>query len=98
MAPPDRRAVGAVPVDGGGLLPDHGFLVIALESLLGEKERGTIEPLLSSPLKDWQLFMGKLLAGTIAASFYRLRGYHGLYDRPLFSAYPIPGCHRMAET
>ncbi len=37
-------------------------LVIALESFVGEKERRSIEPLLSSPLTDLQLYIGKLLA------------------------------------
>ncbi len=37
-------------------------LVIALESFVGEKERRSIEPLLSSPLTDLQLYLGKLLA------------------------------------
>src|SRR5512140_1553500 len=45
-----------------GYFPITISLVIALESFVGEKERGTIEPLLSSPLKDWQIFMGKLIA------------------------------------
>ncbi|MGQ9833036.1 MAG: stage II sporulation protein M [Candidatus Villigracilaceae bacterium] len=47
-----------------GFLPVTVSLVIALESFVGEKERGTIEPLLSSPFADWQLYIGKLLAGT----------------------------------
>ncbi len=46
-----------------GFFPVTVSLVIALESFVGEKERGTIEPLLSSPLQDWQLYFGKLLAG-----------------------------------
>src|SRR5574341_2359165 len=40
-------------------------LVVALESFVGEKERGTIEPLLSSPLENWHLYFGKLLVGII---------------------------------
>jgi len=46
-----------------GFFPVTVSLVIALESFVGEKERGTIEPLLSTPLYDWQLYFGKLLAG-----------------------------------
>jgi uncharacterized membrane protein SpoIIM required for sporulation/ABC-type transport system involved in multi-copper enzyme maturation permease subunit len=38
--------------------------VVALESFVGEKERGTIEPLLSSPLEDRHMYLGKLLVGT----------------------------------
>jgi uncharacterized membrane protein SpoIIM required for sporulation/ABC-type transport system involved in multi-copper enzyme maturation permease subunit len=45
-----------------GFFPMSVSLVIALESFVGEKERRTIEPLLSSPLTDGQLYLGKLLA------------------------------------
>jgi uncharacterized membrane protein SpoIIM required for sporulation len=47
-----------------GFFPISVSLVIALESFVGEKERGSIEPLLNSPLKDWQLYLGKLAAVT----------------------------------
>lgn len=36
-----------------GFFPVTVALVVALEAFVGEKERGTIEPLLSSPLADW---------------------------------------------
>ncbi len=45
-----------------GFFPISVSLVIALESFVGEKERRSIEPLLSSPLSDLQLYVGKLLA------------------------------------
>ncbi len=45
-----------------GFFPISVSLVIALESFVGEKERRSIEPLLSSPLTDLQLYFGKLLA------------------------------------
>ena len=45
-----------------GFFPISISLVIALESFVGEKERHSIEPLISSPLLDWQLYFGKLLA------------------------------------
>lgn len=45
-----------------GFFPVSVSLVIALESFVGEKERGSIEPLLSSPLLDWHLYFGKLFA------------------------------------
>ena len=75
-----RSAVEFVSQYGGTLLIDRlvpfsvliiGFfpitisLVVALESFVGEKERGTIEPLLSTPLKDWQMYVGKLLIGVL---------------------------------
>jgi len=48
-----------------GFFPISISLVIALESFVGEKERHSIEPLLSSPLSDWHLYWGKLLAALI---------------------------------
>ena len=45
-----------------GFFPISISLVIALESFAGETERRSIEPLLSSPLTDVQLYIGKLLA------------------------------------
>src|SRR5215207_1113048 len=73
-----RQAVSFMNRFGGDLILDNlvpfvvlviGFfplsftLVVALESFVGEKERGTIEPLLSSPLEDNHLYLGKLLVG-----------------------------------
>ena len=73
-----RQAVNFMNRFGGSLILDHlvpfvvlviGFfplsftLVVALESFVGEKERGTIEPLLSSPLEDSHMYLGKLLVG-----------------------------------
>lgn len=48
-----------------GYFPVTVSLVVALEAFVGEKERGTIEPLLTSPLADEDLYLGKLMAGTI---------------------------------
>lgn len=48
-----------------GFFPISTSLVIALETFVGEKERGSIEPLLNSPLKDWQIYLGKLLSATV---------------------------------
>jgi len=48
-----------------GFFPITVSLVVALEAFVGEKERGTIEPLLSSPMENWQLYFGKLLVGVI---------------------------------
>ncbi|GAB4538179.1 MAG: hypothetical protein Fur002_01220 [Anaerolineales bacterium] len=52
-----------------GFFPLTVSLVVALESFVGEKERGTIEPLLSAPLDDWQLYAGKLLVGVLTPLF-----------------------------
>jgi uncharacterized membrane protein SpoIIM required for sporulation len=48
-----------------GFFPISVSLVMALESFVGEKERLSIEPLLSSPLTDGQLYLGKLLAAMV---------------------------------
>lgn len=48
-----------------GFFPITISLVVALESFVGEKERGTIEPLLSTPIEDWHMYVGKLLIGII---------------------------------
>jgi uncharacterized membrane protein SpoIIM required for sporulation/ABC-type transport system involved in multi-copper enzyme maturation permease subunit len=48
-----------------GFFPITISLVVALESFVGEKERGTIEPLLDAPLENWQLYFGKLLVGIV---------------------------------
>lgn len=73
-----RQAVSFMNRFGGDLILDNlipfvvlaiGFfplaftLVVALESFVGEKERGTIEPLLSSPIEDRHMYLGKLLVG-----------------------------------
>ena len=53
-----------------GFFPLSFTLVVALESFVGEKERGTIEPLLSSPLNDSHLYLGKLLVGILTPLFF----------------------------
>ncbi len=61
-----------------GFFPITISLVVALESFVGEKERGTIEPLLSAPLENWHLYFGKLLIGVVtplAASFASITFY-----------------------
>ena len=61
-----------------GFFPITISLVVALESFVGEKERGTIEPLLNAPLKNWHLYCGKLLVGIVtplAASYVSIALY-----------------------
>jgi uncharacterized membrane protein SpoIIM required for sporulation/ABC-type transport system involved in multi-copper enzyme maturation permease subunit len=68
-----------------GFFPISISLVIALESFVGEKERYSIEPLLNSPLQDWQLYFGKLLAALttpLLASYLGIAVYlYGVYNR-----------------
>jgi uncharacterized membrane protein SpoIIM required for sporulation/ABC-type transport system involved in multi-copper enzyme maturation permease subunit len=64
-----------------GFFPITISLVVALESFVGEKERGTIEPLLSAPLENWHLYFGKLLIGVVTplvASFVSIAFYLGM--------------------
>jgi uncharacterized membrane protein SpoIIM required for sporulation/ABC-type transport system involved in multi-copper enzyme maturation permease subunit len=88
-----RQAVGFFAKYGTNLIADRlvpfsvliiGFfpitisLVVALESFVGEKERGTIEPLLSAPLNNAQLYFGKLLIGVstpLVASYLSIALY-----------------------
>ena len=61
-----------------GFFPITVSLVVSLETFVGEKERGTIEPLLSTPLKDEHMYVGKLLVGVIMpliASFIAITIY-----------------------
>ncbi|HEX8990928.1 MAG TPA: stage II sporulation protein M [Anaerolineales bacterium] len=64
-----------------GFFPITISLVVALESFVGEKERGTIEPLLSSPLENAHLYFGKLLIGVLTpltASYLSIGLYLGM--------------------
>ncbi|PWH15214.1 MAG: hypothetical protein DDG60_06230 [Anaerolineae bacterium] len=81
-----------------GFFPVTVSLVVALEAFVGEKERGTIEPLLSSPLQDWHLYMGKLIAGTLvplSVSYLSI----GLYMLGLWwQNIPWPAWNFIAQT
>ena len=52
-----------------GFFPISVSLVIALESFVGEKERYSLEPLLSTPMSDTELYIGKTLAAMIPPLF-----------------------------
>ena len=49
------------------ILPVIIPVTIAVYSIVGEKEQGTLEPLLATPLTDWELFLGKALAAVLPA-------------------------------
>lgn len=78
-----------------GFFPTSFSLVIALESFVGEKERGSIEPLLNSPIKDWQLYLGKLLSSTVPPLFGSFLGMSVYLAGLLISGVPIPGMQVM---
>jgi uncharacterized membrane protein SpoIIM required for sporulation/ABC-type transport system involved in multi-copper enzyme maturation permease subunit len=48
-----------------GFFPMSFSLVIALEAFVGEKERKSLEPLLSTPLTNLQLYLGKMMASLL---------------------------------
>jgi ABC-type transport system involved in multi-copper enzyme maturation permease subunit len=48
-----------------GFFPISFSLIIALETFVGEKERNSLEPLLSMPVSDAELYLGKMLAALI---------------------------------
>lgn len=61
-----------------GFFPISFSLIIALEAFVGEKERNSLEPLLTTPLSDESLYVGKLLASMLpplAASFLGITAY-----------------------
>ncbi len=67
-----------------GFFPITISLVVALESFVGEKERGTIEPLLSAPLENAHLYFGKLLVGVLTplvASYASIIFYLSMVSR-----------------
>jgi len=61
-----------------GFFPLSFTLLVALEAFVGEKERGTIEPLLSSPLGDAEMYLGKLFVGVVTPLLFSY-GSIGLY-------------------
>jgi uncharacterized membrane protein SpoIIM required for sporulation len=73
-----------------GFFPISVSLVIALESFVGEKERGSIEPLLNTPLEDWQLYLGKLLSSTVPPLFSSYLGMIVYISGLAISKIPIP--------
>lgn len=48
-----------------GFFPSTVTLVIALDSFVGEKERFSLEPLLSAPVSNLQLYLGKTLSSVV---------------------------------
>jgi len=66
-----------------GFFPISFSLVIALETFVGEKERNSLEPLLSMPISDGELYLGKMLAALLlplSASYLGIAAYlTGLY-------------------
>jgi ABC-type transport system involved in multi-copper enzyme maturation permease subunit len=66
-----------------GFFPMSFSLVIALEAFVGERERKSLEPLLSTPLTDGQLYLGKMIASLVPALMAAFLGI-GVYLTGLF--------------
>ncbi|MCR4392016.1 MAG: ABC transporter permease [Candidatus Acetothermia bacterium] len=49
------------------VLPVMIPVTLAVYSIVGEKEQGTLEPLLATPLTDWEIFVGKALVAVVPA-------------------------------
>ncbi len=78
-----------------GFFPISVSLVIALDSFVGEKERGSIEPLLNTPLDDWQLYLGKLLAATVPPLFASFLGMSVYIIGLIVTDVPLPPAGMM---
>ncbi len=48
-----------------GFFPISFSLIIALESFVGEKERNSLEPILSMPVSDLELYLGKMFSSLL---------------------------------
>jgi uncharacterized membrane protein SpoIIM required for sporulation/ABC-type transport system involved in multi-copper enzyme maturation permease subunit len=78
-----------------GFFPISFSLIIALETFVGEKERNSLEPLLSMPVSDAELYLGKtlaaltlpLLASCLGISTYLAGLYLTLHWLPDFSLF-----------
>lgn len=60
------------------LVPLMVATVIAADSFAGERDRGTLEPLLHTPTTDRELFIGKFLSAWVPAMVVSLGGF-GVY-------------------
>ncbi|GIV65058.1 MAG: hypothetical protein KatS3mg046_318 [Bellilinea sp.] len=80
-----------------GFFPISVSLVIALESFVGEKERGSIEPLLTSPLADWQLYLGKLLSSTVPPLVGSFLGMSVYISGLLLNRIPLPDAETLLQ-
>lgn len=73
-----------------GFFPISVSLVIALESFVGEKERGSIEPLFNTPLLDWQIYIGKILSSIVPPLFASFVGMVVYCVGLVYNNVPLP--------
>lgn len=70
------------------VLPVMIPVTLAVYSVVGEKEQGTLEPLLATPLSDLELFLGKSIVAVVPAVLLTW-GVFGLFL--IFASQVIPG-------
>lgn len=74
-----------------GFFPISFSLIIALETFVGEKERNSLEPLLTTPLSDASLYFGKLLAAMLLPLFASYLGVSSYLIGLFVSMQYVPG-------
>ena len=64
---PPRAVSSTVPLYSliVGIIPTYMTMSIPLQAFVGEKEHGTMEPLLTTPLTASELFLGKLITSIV---------------------------------
>jgi len=80
-----------------GFFPISVSLVIALESFVGEKERGSIEPLFNTPLLDWQIYIGKLISSIVPPLFASFVGMLVYSLGLMLNDVPLPESHLILQ-
>lgn len=80
-----------------GFFPISVSLVIALESFVGEKERGSIEPLFNTPLLDWQIYIGKLISSIVPPLFASFVGMLVYSVGLIINDVPLPDLHLIIQ-
>ncbi len=73
-----------------GFFPISFSLIIALEAFVGEKERSSLEPLLTTPISDTSLYVGKLVAAMLPPVFASYLGIGGYLVGLFFSIHYVP--------
>ena len=71
--------------------PTSFSLVIALEVFVGEKERNSLEALLSAPLTDLELYLGKFIAAVIPPTCASTLGMSVFITAVVLTDNPWPG-------
>lgn len=80
-----------------GFFPISVSLVIALESFVGEKERGSIEPLFNTPLLDWQIYIGKLISSIVPPLIASFSGMFVYCLGLVLNQVPLPELHLVIQ-